>query len=147
MSEKVTELDFDVVREPWNKYELFDGSILWTKHILLKIFKRESAEGRVGYELEGQHISSIHHVPDHLKGPRSETRYSEEELRSSIIEEDVKYNTLAEEWCEYVAEDGTRIRIKSTVTKVSRTNKTDRRGDPIYLIEQSILPIIKPPKR
>ncbi len=31
MSEKVTELDFDVVREPWNKYELFDGPIIWTK--------------------------------------------------------------------------------------------------------------------
>ncbi len=102
------------------------------KIILIKIFKRESIEGKIGYELEGQYISSLHHVPDHLKGLRSETRYTEEELKSSIIEEDVKYNTLAEEWCEYIAEDGTRIRIKSTVTKVSRTNKTDKRGDPIY---------------
>jgi hypothetical protein len=33
-------LDFDVVREPWNKYELADGAVLKTKAIVTRVIKR-----------------------------------------------------------------------------------------------------------
>jgi len=49
MSERV-ELRFDVLREPWNEYELPNGSILRVKHILLRVFRVQKPEGGiVGY--------------------------------------------------------------------------------------------------
>lgn len=52
-----------------------------------------------------------------------------------------------EEWNEYIAEDGASIRVKLVVVKVSRTDKTDRDGEPIYLVQTSVLPQILPPKK
>jgi hypothetical protein len=54
---------------------------------------------------------------------------------------------MAEEWNEYMLEDGTRVRIKSTLTKVSRTDKFNIKGEPIYLVEGSNMLEIKSPKR
>jgi hypothetical protein len=69
------------------------------------------------------------------------------ELQASIVNEDVRYTTIAEEWNEYLAEDGTKIRVKLTVVKVSRTNKRDVDGEPIYLVQTSLLPQIQPRKK
>ncbi|MBW1936877.1 MAG: hypothetical protein ACTSP1_19470, partial [Candidatus Freyarchaeota archaeon] len=73
--------------------------------------------------------------------------YSPEELQASIIDDDVRYSTIVEEWNEYIAEDGASIRVKLVVVKVSRTDKTDRDGEPIYLVQTSVLPQILPPKK
>ena len=141
------ELDFDVVREPWNKYELSDGSILKVKYVLLKVRKTIEPDGRTNYEVKGQNIIVVSNIPDHLRGRPSEESYSPRELEASIVEEDMRYNTLSEEWNEYVAEDGARIRIKMTVVKVSRTNRMNREGEPIYLVQSSTLAQIRPPRR
>lgn len=59
----------------------------------------------------------------------------------------MRYNTLAEEWNEYVVDDGTRIRMKSTVSRVAKTSKFDKNGDPIYIVDTTVLAEIRPPKR
>jgi len=56
------------------------------------------------------------------------------------------YNTLGEEWNEYILEDGTKIRIKTTVTKISRTDKYEKIGDPIYLVETNVMMQVTKPK-
>jgi len=148
MSEKTIVLDFDVIREPWNMYELRDGSILKTKHILTGVRKYEKEGGRrKGYDIRGQTINITHYVPEDMKGPPSEKPYTPEELKSSIVEEDMGYTTLMEEWNEYAIEDGAKIRIKHTVSRVSKTNKYNGDGEPIYLVEGDTLIKIKPPKR
>jgi len=147
VARQLIDLDFDVVREPWNKYELEGGPLLRAKYVLMGVKKRIEPDGRISYGIKGQNVISVSHVPDELKGPPSKKRYSPEELEASIVKEDIRYSTLREEWNEYVAEDGARIRIKFTVVKVSMTNKTDSEGDPIYLIRSSSLPQIQPPKR
>jgi hypothetical protein len=63
------------------------------------------------------------------------------------VEKDIRYDTLSEEWNEYIAEDGTKIRFKSTLARVHRTNKYDKHGDPIYLIELSGFGQITPPPK
>ncbi|MEX2706957.1 MAG: hypothetical protein Q6352_017130 [Candidatus Freyrarchaeum guaymaensis] len=101
----------------------------------------------LGYAFKGQNIVSLSHFPPELKGPPSTRIYSPEELQASIVNDDVRYSTLAEEWNEYVTEDGASIRIKLIVVRVSRTDKTDREGKPIYLVQTSVLPQIIPPKK
>jgi hypothetical protein len=148
MGERVTDIDFDILREPWNKYELGDGSIVKTRCILTKIHKRvKIGETTAGYGLDSQNVIVIYNVPPNLKGEPSKHAYGPKELETSIVQDDIRYTTISEEWNEYVAEDGTRIRLKSTVTKVSRTSKYDKNGNPRYLVQTSVLPQVKPLKK
>nr|MDO8079284.1 hypothetical protein [Candidatus Freyarchaeota archaeon] len=147
MSAEVTEMDFDVLREPWNVYQLGEGPILRTKYVLTRVVRRKEAGGQFGYAFKGQNVVSFSHIPHNLRGEPSQAMYSPMELQASLVNEDVRYSTLSEEWNEYVTEDGTNIRVKLTVVKISRTNKTDKDGEPIYLVQTSLLPQIQPPRK
>ncbi len=146
MSE-VIEMDFDVLSEPWNVYQLEEGPILKIKYVLTRVLKRREDGGRYSYAFKGQNVLAFSHVPPKLKGEPSREFYSPMELQASIVNESVRYTTIAEEWNEYLAEDGTSIRVKLTVVKVSRTNKKDMDGDPIYLVQTSLLPQVQPPRK
>lgn len=143
-----SELDFEILREPWNKYSLKDGTNVKCRYILTKVKKREpeNEKEKPTYGIEGQNVSVIYNVSADLKGPPSTVTYSPPELASSIKEDDVGYDTLSEEWNEYIVEDGTKIRLKGTVVKVSRTDKTDRNGDPIYIVQTTLMVGIQPRK-
>lgn len=147
MSSPIVELDFDVVREPWNRYEFDEGPILKSKIILKTVSRKTDVDGKVGYNLDFQHVTAISHVPIELQGPLTERGYSPAELQESIVKDDIRYSTLREEWNEYVAEDGCKIRLKNTVVRVAKTDKCDKKGNPIYLVKNGVLPEIRPPKR
>ena len=34
---KIRSIDFEIIKEPWNKYQISDGSILRTRTILKKV--------------------------------------------------------------------------------------------------------------
>lgn len=146
MSNPIVELDFDVVREPWNRYEFSEGPILKTKVILKSVSRKTEADGKIGYGLDFQHITAVGHVPIDLQGPPTDKKYSPQELQSSIVNDDVRYSTLREEWNEYVAEDGCKIRLKITVASVAKTDKCNNKGYPIYMIKVGVLPELRPPK-
>ncbi|WXG39480.1 MAG: hypothetical protein WED07_01375 [Candidatus Freyarchaeum deiterrae] len=147
MSFAANDLDFDVLREPWNIYQLEEGPILRVKYVLTRFVRQKDAGGLVGYAFKGQNVVSLSHFPEELRGSPSPRVYSSEELQASIVNESVRYSTLVEEWNEYVAEDGANIRLKITITQVCKTNKTDSDGEPIYLVKTSLLPQITPPKK
>ena len=44
---------------------------------------------------------------------------------------------MAHEFNEYMLDDGTKIKIYTNVTNISRTSLKDRTGDPVYFIESS----------
>ena len=140
MSEE-SELDFETIKEPWNKYELRDSTYLKSRHILMKVKKKGNT-----YGIEGQNITVTYNVPKNLKGTPSTQTYTPEELSSSIVVDEVGYNTILEEWNEYIVDDGARIRIKDTIISVSRTSKYDRNGDPIYVAQHSTLVQVRPRK-
>lgn len=147
MSAEQRDIDFEVLREPWNKYELDDGSYLKTKYILTKFRKSEPDEqNRIKIGVDGQTLTVTYNVPKELKGPATTRKYTPEETKNAIQQE-VGYKTIAEEWNEYIAEDGTKIRVKDTVTRISRTNLADKNGDPIYFVEHSTMVQGAPPKR
>jgi len=146
---KEVDLDFEVIREPWNKYSLIDGAHIRSRYLLLRLKKKEptSETEKPSIGVDGQNIVAVYNVPPNLKGPPSRRVYPPEELRKSIVQYDINYTTLYEEWNEYIAEDGTRIRVKQTMTKVGRTDKADKNGDPIYFVDHSIMVEVKPMKR
>lgn len=144
---KETEIEFETLREPWNKYSVEDGSYIKTRFIITKFKKREptSTDEKLQYGFEGKNIVVAYNVPEELKGKPTTVQYPPQELSKNA--KDMKYSVVFEEWNEYVLEDGTAVRIKSNVTEILRTNKFDRNGDPIYIVNTSQILGLKPRKR
>lgn len=145
MSSNPRSIDFDVVKEPWNKYELNDGTIIKTRIVLKKLVKEmlDKKQGKFG--IDAQPVTVVL-TSSEQNGPPDPKPHPPEELRQSIEKDDLRYTTLAEEWNEYIVDDGSRVRIKSTVMQISKTTKFDRNGDPIYLVDTNNLVEVKLPK-
>lgn len=45
MGVELTELDFDVLKEPWNVYQLEEGPILRTKYVLTRVVRKREEGG------------------------------------------------------------------------------------------------------
>ena len=143
MTSQLRSPDFEVVREPWNKYELMDGSIIKSKFVLKKIDSYvDNNKGK--FNIDGENIVVVYADPS-LKGSPDKRIYPPAELKKSVVKDDMRYSILFEEWNEYLMDDATRIRLKTTVTKVSRTDKHDKSGDPIYLVDNNAMMNIKKP--
>lgn len=145
-------LDFDVVKEPWNKYELADGAVVKIKLVVTKVRKEQPtipagstatpANPVANYNFDLQTIAVS---MSEEKGTPDTRVYSPQELGAAVIKGDVRYTTVSEEWNEYVTDDGARVRLKVTLTRVSKTSKFDKNGDPIYLVESGVLANVRPP--
>jgi len=148
MTLPIQELDYEIIREPWNRYELDGGAHLKVRYILSNITKKPGLEpSKPHYDVKGQNLSEVYRVPIDQKGPPSEKDYTPQELEAAIDDDDVKFSTLNEDWNEYFAEDGTRIRLKIMPVTIRKSKLCNREGDPIYNIQLTIVPQIKPPKR
>lgn len=49
----------------------------------------------------------------------------------------MKCNMHYQDWNEYVADDGARVRIQPIVMRIAKTSTYSNRGEPIYLVETS----------
>lgn len=147
MSSIPTELDYDVVREPWNRYELDGGPILKIKYVLMGVSKQPQEGAPDNYNAKGQNIVFITHVPIPMRGRLADRKYSPQEIQAAITNDDVRFSTLSEEWNEYRAEDGAKIRIKISVVSVALTSLFNQDGNPIYHIGSSVMVNVRPPRR
>ncbi len=62
----------------------------------------------------------------------------------TIEKRDIRYDTISQEFNEYVLDDGTKIKIYTNVTSIDRSRLHDVNGDPVYNIETSNQMEIKP---
>lgn len=139
------ELNYDVIQEPWNSYELEDGLILKTRLIVKRVFrKKEGSKG--GYDIGSQNLTVLTHIPESLIGKKAQRKYSQKEIASAVIRDNVRFKVLREEWNEYSVEDGANIRVKLTVMNVGKTSLFDENGEPIYLVNSSTMIQLRPPK-
>lgn len=137
-------VDFDIIDEPWLKYQLQDNTVLKTRYLLTRLYKKMQ-DGKATYNFDGQTMT-IALVPSDLIGPKDNARYSPQELSNSVIRDEVNYKTISEDWNEYYAYDGAKVRLKMTVTGVKKTSKFDNNGEPIYLVENNAMVQVRPPK-
>ena len=135
-------IEFNIIKEPWNKYEISDNSILKTRTILKKVERIINGD-QIGFNIDAQTLTVIH-ADSTLKGTPNTRPITKQELQKSIDKPDMRYNTLAQEFNEYELDDGTKIKIFTNVTSISRTTLKDRTGDPIYNVQSSNTVEIKP---
>ncbi|MBI4013493.1 MAG: hypothetical protein HY359_14335 [Candidatus Rokubacteria bacterium] len=59
--------------------------------------------------------------------------------------EELAFEPLKESWNEYRCEDGSYVKIKLVVAKVTRLDKQNAAGEPIYVVNSSSVVAATPP--
>ena len=141
-------LDFEIEREEWNKYLLEDGTLLRAKLILTgvqidKTIKKIAKEAksrkklRIGLGIGSHNLFAIE-APPELRDSPDPKKYSPEELKASIVKEDLDFETKKETWNSYTFENGMRMKAKISPSSINRTSKFSSVGMPIYWVESTI---------
>jgi hypothetical protein len=140
--EGAVELQFEPLREGWSVYKTRDEATatLSLKLVLMKIFLLEIDEtGAARFSATANPIYTVS-VPPEKKGPKATHAYTPEEITAAITEEDIKFDTVKEEWNDYQLPQNVILSAKLELTVVSRTKLYDAFGDPIYRIQhQSVV--------
>lgn len=125
---KIDSLKFEVVNEPWNEYELEDGTVLRVKVVVAGVFKED------GEKFSIAHMSVFGVVPEaKYLGAPSPPLKQDEKLQKFIEAEDLKFTQLTDQWNEYdLPSEHIRLSIKGVLVSVSRTSKHDEKGIPVY---------------
>jgi hypothetical protein len=143
-------LDFDVLKEIWNKHELADHSFLKVKVVLITISRAsEQQQGQGSAPVQQKYdfgFQQIVVVLTNERGPPDNRQYTPAELQASVIKDDIRFNTVTQDWNEYVVDDGTRVKIQPIIMRVAKTSKFNNRGEPIYWVEINMTVQVKPPK-
>jgi hypothetical protein len=140
-------LDFEVVKEIWNRYELADNTVLKVKVILTAVRKADPSQAsepnaKGGYTMDFQNVIVLLSNERGLPDPRV---YPPQELQAATVKEDIRYTTMSQEWNEYMTDDGAKIRLQPLLLRVNKTSKFDAKGQPIYTSEMNINIDVKPP--
>ena len=147
-------LDFKVIKEFWDEYNLSDGTVLKNRVILTGVKKLDSQykdnkdnKDNKGneYEFDFQSIQSFIFSKKSKGNPHSKL-YTKQELDDSY-KMDIVHNAVSEKWNEYmINDDGAKLKLKSTVTRISKSDIFLQNGDPIYNVKIKILSKIIRPK-
>lgn len=145
MSEIRNYLNFEIIKESWNVYNLHDGSILKTRNMLRSAwYVKDGSERKYSIDVKSDTVLMCE---PSLQGQKSEAKFVREEAQEKIDVEDCRYDTLSYEPEEYLLDGNVKILIHTNITKISRTKLFDKKGDRIYLSNVNISVTITPPKQ
>jgi hypothetical protein len=136
-------LDFEAVEEPWNLYDLKDGTRLKVKLVMITILKEPASEG-LGLGSTSKIVVGAM-PPARLMGEPSQPGPPKEQV-PSVAEDDIGFTTVQEEWNSYRLENGIGLRVKNVLMRVARMNSFDPKGVPIYQINTTLIVQAKVPK-
>ena len=141
-------VDFKVLREDWSDYRLADGTILKARLVVTKVVRTDEHDPATGEPLyvfsRATALSTI--CGKELKGPPS-SMPSPQEMKASITEVvDFESTEKAEKWNVYSLADGSELRVKLEVTKVSKTSLFDDMGDPVYFVVSENIVRVRSPQ-
>jgi len=138
-------VSFEAAREGWNSYKLEDGSILKTRFVLINVimeknFKQKIEKARtekgigLGVGFSSNNVIGVE-ASIELRGEPSTKACSLDELRASVVKEDMDFDIIKETWNVYKLEEGIVMKARSSPITISRTSKFDSHGLPIYLVD------------
>jgi len=143
-------VEFEIEKEEWDRYKLADGSLLKARFILTGILMDKTIDEirselkklpdqmpKMGFGFRSQYVF-VMEPPQNLRGTPDIRKYSVEELRNSIVKEDIDFETLKSTWDSYWLENGISLKCRLSPTVISRTSKFDEVGMPIYIIDSTI---------
>ncbi|TMI57269.1 hypothetical protein E6H16_10640 [Candidatus Bathyarchaeota archaeon] len=118
---KANAIEFTTKDEPWIKYKLDDGTLLFGRLVIAKIFRGD------------QNIFATI-VPKPLRGtPTNPPPTSLDPNITNTTQVDFE-RVGPERWNVYEISDGSVLRAKLEITGILRTDKYGPDGDPLYII-------------
>ena len=143
---KANAIEFTVKDEPWTKYKLEDGTLMFGRLIIFKIFRGEDYDptGQPIYTWSSQNLFTTI-CPKALKGtPTVPPPTSLDPNTVNTMPVDFE-RVGAERWNVYELSDGSVIRAKLELVGIIRTDKFGPDGDPLYIVNSPAIPRIKVP--
>jgi len=140
-------VDFKVLKEDWSNYRLADGTLLKARLVVTKVVRTEQHDPTTGepvYAFSNRTSMSTICRKD-IKGPPSSLPTSLEMQASGAEVVDFESADQREKWNVYSLEDGSELRVKLEITKVSRSKFFDATGDPIYFVDSENIVTVKSP--
>ncbi len=144
---KANAIEFTVRDEPWMKYKLEDGTLLFGRLIIPKIFRANEHDptGQPIYAWSSQNLFSTI-CPNALRGtPTMPPPTSLDPTTTNTTAVDFERVGL-EKWNVYELTDGTVLRAKLEITGILRTDKYGPDGDPLYIVNNQMIPRLKVPE-
>jgi hypothetical protein len=139
-------IEFTPKGEPWVKYKLEDGTILFARFILTKVYRSEQhdAAGQPIYGWSSQSLFATS-APANRKG--EPTNPVPTSLAPGTFEATpVDFERVgSEQWNVYEFSDGTLLRTKLEISSVARTEMFNPDGDPFYVISSQPIVRLKVP--
>lgn len=119
-------------------YKLNDGTIL--KALVTVNYLLPDPRQPDGFNVNTTNILSAY-VSKEKRRPQQYRPFTQAEITSSIIDEDVEFEVLRENFSVYELSNGLVLSLKTVVGQVKKTNLVDFGGEPIYIVDTK--PIIK----
>jgi hypothetical protein len=142
--EDAVDLSFEPIHEVWSIYKTKDGVLIKARMIILHFKLAGIKEDGNAMLASGGNLLFAVTAP--TKGPPSTQTMSNEQIVAAIIEPDVAFDTVKEDWSEYNVE-GIKVGVRTIVTVISKTSLFDANGDPIYYMNfQNIVRAIAKPE-
>ena len=145
MSDTRNYLDFEIIKEPWNVYNLRDGSKLKIR-VMLESAWHFNKDGKKNYSVNIK-MATIMLCDVSLQGSKNQTKWTKEQFAQNIEVENCQYDTLSYEANEYILDDTTRILIHTNLSGLSRTKLYNAVGDKIYIVNAQASIQLTPPKQ
>lgn len=129
------DLDFTILSEEWNEYELKDGVTIRGRICLSKVMRDPYDPKNLGFEFSAP--TWVVRAPVSMRGEPDPTQQGQP-ITGSKYEIHVDRNH--EPWNVYrIIKTGQKLKIKLTVNEVSRyVNKFDAKGMPLYSVPTGV---------
>jgi hypothetical protein len=128
---KYNDIEFEIIKENWNEYQLNDESKLKARIILTRVF-RENSPNQFGFEFSNPIF--VVSCPIEKRGKKNdEPKQADFDM---IEKEEVTIISDYEKWNEYKIKDLEKtLRIKYSVSTIQRLKgKYDNNGYPFYIV-------------
>lgn len=129
---------FQTLSESWGVYALKDGSYLRIRADIIKITRQTDDTGNMAFNVNANMTIGVI-SPKNLRGPPAPRPPTPQELSAAIVDSDVEFSAVEEEWSKYRLQDGIVISIKPIPVAIARTNIHDPNGEPIYNVNHQLL--------
>jgi len=139
------ELDFEILEEHWNEYDLSDGSRIKARTLLKKVIMDPNNTDNLSFDFVP--IISVVYTPPANRGERNHAPAPDEYPNLPMYE--IRIERPVEHWNRYrILRNGRVFRVRLSVTQIQRArDRFDNDGLPFYMINSGPMIVSDPPAR
>ena len=137
-------IDFEVIKESWDKYSLQDGTKIKIRSVLQAVWV-DQEDGKTMHNAEIDTLQ-VWLCDTAVQGKPDASVYTPKQLEENVEMKHCNYTTLQYEPSEYELDDGSRIILHHTLVNIARTRLFNAVGDRIHIVRSTGSMNVTPPQ-